>query len=632
MPHQSLEDAAARMPERSGVYLFRDKNDRVLYVGKAKVLRARVRQYLAGHDPRAMVRLLVEQAVTVDAVLTDTEKEALILESTLIKRYLPPYNVRLRDDKHFLHLRLDMKQPWPRFELVRKVRDDGARYQGPFSSAQSARSTLTFLQRAFPLRTCTDQVMKGRSRPCLLHQLGRCVAPCVPGHTTPEAYRELIDQALLLVSGRDQELIQRLKDRMFAAAEGEDFEEAARLRDLVKEIEGTLERQKVADPDLADRDVWGVFLEGDRGVAAIIPVREGKMLEPEYLEFDDAPGEPGERLSSWLNAWYGEGALIPPELLLPLEPSGLDALTEVLRERRGGAFRVRLPQRGEKARLQRLAADNARDRFRRRNDVADRRRRALEELATLLNLAEPPHRIECFDNSNFQGTNPVASCVVFIDGAPEKKHYRHYKIKTVVGADDFATMNEILERRFRRAAEEGVFPDLVVVDGGKGQLSAARAALAELGFEDQAIIGLSKPRTERRKGEHDAVDKIVLPDQDELLRLPDHDPALNLLRQLRDEAHRFAITFHRQVRKTSTFTSALDALPGVGPTRKKALLRHLGSMKAVMAADLPSLADVPGIGPQLAWGIWSALHPDETPADNTAPAAAPSAAEAPQEP
>jgi len=587
------------------VYLFRDAEGVVLYVGKAKSLRARVAQYLSGHDERFMVRFLVAQAASVDCVLTDTEKEALILENTLIKQHRPPYNVKLRDDKNFLHIRIDAREEWPMFTLVRRIEDDGAETFGPYSSAQKARRTLAFLQRSFPLRTCSDAVLKSRRKPCLLHQMGRCVAPCVEGYTAREAYDGLVHEARLVLSGKRKEAIVAVRARMHAASEREDFEQAARLRDLAKEIEATLERQKVVDRKLGNRDVWGVFREGDRGAIAVLPMRGGMLLEPWFLDIRGEPGPLDELLSGWLMAAYSEGG-VPPEVLVPQAPEAAEVLEELLGEVREGRVRLRVPQRGEKARLAELALANARDRFRRRTDEGERRQRTLRELAKLVGLEEPPHRIECVDNSNIQGHSPVASCVVFLDGKPAKKEYRHYKIKTVVGPDDYASMHEVLTRRFRRAAREGVFPDLLVVDGGKGQLGVALDALAELGFEDQPVVGLAKPRTEKRRGERDAVDKIIVPGRD-LVRLPDNSPVLNLLRHIRDESHRFAIAFHRRSRRKSALRSKLDGIPGVGPKRRKALLTHFGSMKKVAAATPQEIAGCPGIGIELAEEIARSL-------------------------
>lgn len=611
----SLEERAAQLPRRPGVYLFKDADGTVLYVGKARDLRARVRQYLAGTDGRFMVRFLVASSATVDTVLTDTEKEALILENSLIKQHLPPYNVKLRDDKNFLHLRINPRARWPRYHLVRTIRNDGATTFGPYSSAQRARRTLAFLQRAFPLRTCSDQVLASRKTPCLLFQMKRCVAPCVDGHVTKPEYDALVSESMMVLDGRSGELAAQLRERMHAHAAALEFEDAARMRDLVAEIEQTLERQKVVDARLGDRDVWGVFTEGDHAAICVMPVRAGMLLEPTFLRVNEERGALAEHLSSWLNTWY-DGREIPPEILLPEAPLDTDALAEVLGERRGGRVQLKVPQRGDKVRLLSLATRNAQDRFQRDHSKEQRLERALLELAELCGLDAPPHRIECVDNSNIQGTSPVASCVVFLDGQPAKSLYRHYKIKTVEGPDDYASMAEVLQRRFRRAAEEGVFPDLLVVDGGLGQLNVALQVLAELGLEDQPVIGLAKPRTEKRRGEFDAVDKIVLPGG-ETLRQPDNSPALNVLRHIRDESHRFAVSFHRRVRRKGTLGSVLEGVPGVGPKRRKALLVHFGSAKRVLQASLDELEQVPGLGKRMAAQIHAAMHPE--PAETQAP-------------
>jgi len=601
-----LAKTAAGLPTSSGVYLFKDDKGKVLYVGKAKNLRARVRQYLAGQDERFMVRFLVAQAQDVEVVLTDSEKDALILENTLIKRHNPRYNVKLRDDKNFLHLRLHPRASWPRYTLVRQIRDDGSRTFGPYSSAQRARRTLDFVHRTFQLRTCTDAVLKSRKRPCMLHQMGRCVAPCVDGYTTPQAYGELVRDSMLFLDGRNNEVLERLRRRMTAAAEREDFEEAARLRDLLQTVTRTLERQRVVDRALGDRDVWGVFQELDRGVAVVVPVRAGMMLEPAALPFEGLLEELPELLSSLLNTWYGDGT-IPPEILVPTLPADADALAELLTEAAGRRVRLHQPQRGDKVRLLRLAERNARDRYQRAHARSERLGRALVELRDLLALPGIPSRIECFDNSNFQGDHPVSSQVVFLDGEPAKKEYRTYKIRTVVGSDDYATMAEVLGRRFRRATEEGLFPDLLVVDGGKGQLNVALRVLEELGLSEQPVIGLAKPRTEKKRGDPDPVDKLIVPGRAEPIRLPDHHPTLNLLRHLRDESHRFAIRFHRQVRRKSTLQSVLEEIPGVGPARRVALLRHFGSARALAGATVIELTQVPGIGRTTAQQIRHAL-------------------------
>ncbi len=603
----TLSEHAARLPTQPGVYLFKDEDGQVLYIGKAANLRGRVRQYLAGSDGRFMVPFLVAHSTTVDVILTDSEKEALILENTLIKRHQPPYNVKLRDDKNFLHLRLDPGKPWPRYELVRRIRDDRARYFGPYSSASRARRTLAVLQRAFPLRTCSDRVLAGRRRPCMLHQLGRCVAPCVQGHTTPEHYGEILSGSLMWLEGKRGELIESLRTRMMRLAEAMEFEQAARLRDLIAELELTLQEQKVVDRKLESRDVLGLYREGDAGTLAILPVRDGMMLEPRFVDFDADRGETPELLSSWINALYDSADSLPPEIVLPLLPASHEALSEVLAERRGGRVRLRVPLRGGKTRLLKLATGNAQDHFRRRLDGLVRRGRALRSIADLVGLSAPPARMECFDNSNLQGSSAVASCVVFQDGVPAKSEYRHYRIKTVEGADDYASMEEILTRRFRRAAQDGLFPDLLVVDGGKGQLSVALRVLEELGFDEQPVIALAKARTEKARGERDAVDKIVTAGG-ATLRLQDHDPALNLLRHLRDEAHRFAIGFHRRTRRKSALRSQIEGVPGIGPARRKALVRHFGSVKRLKQASALELTQVEGIGPALAAQLHNALR------------------------
>ncbi|MEQ1507153.1 MAG: excinuclease ABC subunit UvrC [Myxococcota bacterium] len=604
-----LETRAAELPTSSGVYLFKDRRGKVIYVGKAINLRARVRQYLAGADEREMVPFLVRHAADVEVVLTRTEKEALLLENTLIKKHRPRYNAKLRDDSNFLHLRIDPRGTWPRYDLVRRIKDDGARYFGPYHSASKARATLAFLQRAFPLRTCTDAVLNSRRRPCLLHQMGRCCAPCVGLVDKPE-YDAILDGSIHLLEGRRQPAVDHLKQRMRAAADGLEFEKAARLRDLVFSIEASIERQQVVATDLGHRDVWGLFREGSAGAFAIVPVRDGAMDEPRAAVFAAAEDD-AELLSSLLNTTYTGESPIPPEILVPVLPPDAPALEDVLSERRGGRVRVHLPQRGDKVRLVELASENARMRYLRETDEDERHRRAMRELADALELPEPPHRIECFDNSNLQGTNPVAAMSVFLDGRPARAEYRRYRVKTVVGADDYATMREILDRRFRRALEEGVRPDLLVVDGGKGQLAVAVAVLQDLGIHDQAVVGIAKPRTEHARGERDATDKVVMPNRKEPLRLPQGHPALRILQHVRDEVHRHAVRYHRQVRSRETLASVLEEIPGIGPARRKVLLRALGSTDAVADAPVDVLAAIAGIGPELARVIHAAFHPPE---------------------
>jgi len=630
--HQrDLADRADSLPRQPGVYLWKDAQGRVLYVGKAKDVRARVRQYLNGHDTRFMVRFLVDAAVDIECVVVRSEKEALILENTLIKKHRPRYNAKLVDDSSFLHVRIDPRQPWPAYTMVRAIEDDGARYLGPYHSASRARATLAFLERRFPLRTCSDAELARRKRPCLLHQMGRCLAPCV-GLCTSQEYAVEVEQSLLFLEGRDKELLRRLEARMLEHAGAERFEQAARDRDLIKAVKASIERQAVVDRRQGERDVWAVHRDtehgdGEQGVVLLLPVRRGLMQEALPLPFqeplpplsqDEEGQAEGELLSTFLNRWYGEGSDIPGEILLSTTPSDQQALEELLSERRGAAVRLHVPQRGEKRRLVDIALRNARHAMT-RDGGANRSLQALEDLQGVCRLSRLPRRIECFDNSNIQGTDPVAAMVVFIDGRPAPAEYRRYRVKTVVGADDFATMREILQRRFSRALDAEITddrrgwgrPDLLVVDGGKGQVNAARAVLSDLGIHDVPLIGLSKPRTERRRGERDATDKIVIPGVKDPLRLRHNRPALNLLQALRDESHRTAIGYHRKVRQRRKLGSVLDELPGVGVTRRKALLAHFGSVKALRGATAAQIAEVEGFGPKLAQRVAAALSSPE---------------------
>ncbi len=606
-----LDDIAADLPREPGVYLFKDARGTVLYVGKAASLRARVRQYLSGHDERRMVPFLVRRAHDVDVVVTHTEKEALLLENTLIKQHRPRFNVKLRDDANFLHLRLDLSEPWPRYRLVRRIDDDGARYFGPFASAQKARATLDYLGRIFPLRTCTDATLKARTRPCLLFQMGRCVAPCVEG-VEEASYLAIARDSTAMLEGRLDEVMKDLERRMVAAAADEAFEQAARWRDLLRSVQATVERQQVVDPSLADRDVWGLHRDGGMVALCVVPMRGGAVGEPSARLSDAGVEADAELLSSVLNAWYEQGVPIPDEVLVPELPADHDALEELLSERRGRKVRLHAPQRGDKVRLVDIARRNARVRLEQETDEAARRRQALQAVADVLRLPAPPHRMECFDNSHLGGTDPVAAMAVFLDGEPSRAAYRRYRIKTAAGDDDYAGMREVLTRRVRRGLKDGTLPDLIVIDGGKGQVAVARAVLADAGLDDVPLVGIAKARSasghaDRRKG---AADRLVLPDTKDPIRLPGHHPGLRMLMHLRDETHTHAIQYQRTTRRKRSLTSVLEGIPGVGPARRRALLTALGSVRGVLAADEDALAAVPGIGPAVAKALFAHLHPE----------------------
>lgn len=612
--HGPLADKVRNLPRTPGVYLFRNARGRVLYVGKARDLQSRVKQYFAGSDDRPMIPFLLDAATDVDVTVVRTEKEAIILEDTLIKKHRPRYNVRLRDDSAFIHLRIDPKGFWPRYEVRREL-DKRARYFGPYTSAHRARITLEFLSRRFPLRTCTDQELKRRSRPCLLHQMGRCLAPCVEV-CTPETYDRVVAESMLFLEGRNKELLAKLHDRMSDHADSEEFEEAARVRDLIRAVEASVEAQITVDNRGGHHDVWAIVREGARAIATLLPFRGGRMQEARSFTVDEVVGDDGEVLSSLLTAWYSAPNRIPDEVLVSATLPDQDALAEVLSERRERAVSVRRPVRGDKAKVVLLAQKNAEGSLRRARLRHARTDEALERLQKVARLPRRPHHIECFDNSNIQGTDPVASQVVFIDGVPDRKRYRRYKVRSVQGPDDYATMREILERRVRRsmkvdAKPEDALPDLLVVDGGKGQVSVVQAVLADLGVHELPLIGLAKPKVERARGEEGAVDKIVVPGIKDPQRLRSNDPALLLLQALRDESHRTAVRYHRKVRSKSRLKSELDGIPGVGPSRRKALLTRFGSVQGVRGATIDELSAVPGVGLALAQSILELLGPND---------------------
>jgi excinuclease ABC subunit C len=608
--HEALVAAAKSLPRSPGVYLFKNVRGRVLYVGKAKDLRSRVAQYLSGHDSRPMVPFLVEAAVGVSVTEVRTEKEAFILEDTLIKKHRPKYNVRLRDDSGFLHLRIDPKAVWPRYVVTREV-DDGARHFGPYSSAHRARLTLEFLSRRFPLRTCTDDEMKRRKRPCLLHQMHRCLAPCVDQCST-EDYDEQVAQSILFLEGKNKELLGRLHKRMLQHAEAEEFEDAARVRDLIRAVEASLEAQITVGSQGGNQDAWAIVREGERAMAVLLPYRAGRMQEARSFPADGVVGENHEVLASLMMAWYRTAFRIPSVVLVSEPMADAELLEEVLGERIGRRVSVRYPQRGDWVKVVALAQKNAAGALRRARLRDARTDQALDRLAEVARLPRRPHHIECFDNSNIQGTDPVASQVVFIDGVPDRARYRRYRVRSVEGPDDYATMREILERRVKRSRKpeskpSDALPDLIVVDGGKGQVSVVLAVLADLGCHEQAVIGLAKPRVEHARGDRHAVDKVVVPGIKDAQRLRSNDPALLLLQALRDESHRTAVQFHRKVRLKSRLGSELDQISGVGASRRKALLTRFGSVAGVRSASVEELTQLPGIGESLAKSILAAL-------------------------
>ncbi|GLI37721.1 excinuclease ABC subunit UvrC [Geobacter hydrogenophilus] len=600
------------LPDSPGVYLMKGSDGTILYVGKAKSLRKRVRSYFgAAGESRYHIRFLVARVAEVEVIVTDTEKEALILENTLIKKHRPRYNLDLRDDKTYFSLRMDMNEEFPRLTIIRKVLQDGARYFGPYSSAASAREALKQLYRLFPLRHYPLETCRRRRRPCLFHQLRQCSAPC-HGLISPEEYQGLVQGAALFLDGKNRDLLKANRERMASAAANERYEEAARYRDLIRAIEVTVEKQKMVTTG-GDADVLGMHREGSALSLALLFIRGGRLIgSRSYLLAWELEDE--EAVSSFLNDYYSREVFIPDEVLVPLPVADSAALAELLSERRGKRTGVTHPQRGTKADLVKLAGKNAEAALRERQKREEGAEAVLTELKERLHLRNLPRRIECYDISNIQGTYPVGSRVSFRDGKADKGGYRHYQIKTVAGADDFAMMHEVLSRRFRDSPAKDEHPDLIVVDGGIGQLNILTAVLRELQVEDVDAASLAKSRVERDMAAEEltrSTERVFLPGRKNPVVLRQNSAPLLLMARIRDEAHRFAITYHQKLRGKDTIRSTLDTIPGIGPKRRKELLRQFGSLRRIREASRDELAATPTIPPTLAESIWKSLHEND---------------------
>ena len=608
-----VREQIERFPRTPGVYLMKNAEGRIVYVGKAKNLRSRVRQYYSqGGDPRYHIRLGLPSVVDIDFLATNTEKEALILENTLIKKHKPRFNITLRDDKNHVHLRLDPQQQYPRLTIVRQPGKDKALYFGPYASSQAVRETLRGLYRAFPIRSCTDAVFNSRSRPCLYHEIGQCVAPCVPGYTTAVAYRELVQQVVLHLQGKSDELIKTLKADIAAAAEELRFEEAAHLYKRLQAVEETVGKQSVTSVKQRDQDIFGYYRAGDTVQIQTLNVRNGQLVGGRAYTFPRQLVPETEVLSSFINQYYAENPYIPREVLLPCALEDADSLAELLSERKGRQVSVLVPQKGDRHHLVQLAMKNAVLAYDKARAEDDQLQRALEELQHKLHLRVLPRRIECFDISNISGTQAVGSMVCFQDGEPDKQRYRRYRIQTLDGPNDYGMMLEVLRRRYRRALEERDLPDLLMVDGGKGQLSMAMRALNDLGIGDLEVVGIAKSRLQvdaETGARRHSDEKLYRPQRKNAVLFPVNSPALFLLQRVRDEAHRFAVTYHKALRSKQRLRSALEDVPGVGGQRKTQLLRHFGSVKQIREASRESLEAVPGLPPRVAQAVYAYFHP-----------------------
>jgi len=616
-PRKKFEAELKALPAKPGVYIFRDARAKVIYVGKATSLRNRVRSYFgSAHAFEPKVRRLVQQIEEIDFIVTGTVQEALLLEATLIKRHQPFFNVRLKDDKHYPYLKINLREPWPRVEITRRVLDDGSKYFGPFASAGSVRRTLDMVKKLFPWRSCTKVITGADPRPCLDYYIHRCIGPCA-SLCTREEYAEVIGQTIMFLEGKQEQITRNLRHAMQQASDNLEYERAARLRDQIQAIERTTERQVMEVRDRTDMDAFGLAREDHEAHVQVWFIRNGNVIGRDNFQLDGTTDEPdAEILASFVEQFYESAAYIPPRILLPFEVADQELIEQALTGRRGRPVRLWAPERGEKKVIVKRAVENAREALQqaRARWLADsaRKEQALQELQDELNLPALPRRIECYDISNIQGTSAVGSMVVFIEGHPRPAEYRRFRIKGVTGANDFAMMQEVLKRRFWRQRQVagdpdtgtllaaprgdadaqrqpeydesfGAVPDLLIVDGGKGQVSAAHDALRNLGMGHIPLAGLAK-----------RFEELHVKDMAEPIVLQRTSQALYLVQRIRDEAHRFAITYHRDVREKTGMRSALDEIPGVGPKRKKALLRKFGSLKAIREATVDEIAATPG--------------------------------------
>ena len=586
------------IPASAGVYLLKDKKGRSLYIGKAKNLRSRVLSYLheGGDLQRPHIAYLMKEVEDLDYFVTRSEREALVLENSLIKQKKPRYNIRLRDDKNYLSLRLDPRERFPRLTLTRRVLRDGALYYGPFASADALKKAKRLIHRVFPLRDCTDEKFRRHSaRPCLSYYMGMCLGPCA-GKVDEAGYNEVVGRTRMFLRGEKNRIIEMLRDNMEKASEETRYEEAAHYRDQAKLLEKNLDDQMFIAPGTKDRDIVGFHREGLDAEFSVLFSRGGILVDKAEYTFKNTTGTDEELLGEFLSQFYGGNRFIPNEIIIPVGIEGMEELSEWLSERLGRKVALSVPERGAKASQLELAGRNALESFQRKHAREFGELDLLERLKSSLHLQRLPAAIECFDISNTQGDLAVASLVRFEGGKPARARYRTYRIKTVEGPDDYAMMHEVLSRRLTRADEEGWdIPDLVLVDGGKGQLNIAHRVLEELGCAgDIDLASIAKGRYE---GESD---KIYIYGRKNPIVFSRNSQVLFLLMRIRDEAHRFAITYHKKLRGKRAVSSALDDVPGIGAKRRKELIKRFGSLSGIREASVDEIASVPGLNRRVA--------------------------------
>ncbi len=585
------------LPAKPGIYIFKDKEGKVIYVGKATNLNSRVRSYFgAASSLSVKVRRLVSKIRDFEFIVTDSEQEALILECTMIKKYTPHYNIRLKDNKTFPYLRININNDWPSVYVTRRVQKDGAQYFGPFASRGSVRKTLRLIERLFPFRSCSKQIEGKDKRPCLDYYIHRCLGPCI-GAVEKQEYGDVINEVILFLQGKQEIILRELNAKMKAAALQLHFERAALLRDQIRAIEAVIEGQRIATKLQGEKDAIGLAQNKEQAYVEISSIRNSKLIGQDYFIMEGIQGEsPGQIVTSFVKQYYGSASRIPPLILLQHPVDEPAVLSKWLGQRRGGRVELQVPQRGAKRKLVDTAAENAVQRLaltQAKELKTEVITAGLRELKQKLHLPKMPRRIECYDVSNIQGTLAVSSMVVLEKGRPKPAHYRRFRIKTVTGADDYAMIQETLRRRFKRGLTGGstwaITPDLVLIDGGKGQLNAALELRRELRLDSVPMASLAKENEE-----------VFIPGDHKPIYIPKDSPALHILQRARDEAHRFAISYHRRLRSKEGITSALDYVSGIGPRRKKALLKKFGSIEAIKEASLEELSQTVGITPALA--------------------------------
>ena len=612
MEARRFDEQLKALPQKTGVYLFKDTSGNVIYVGKATNLYYRIKSYFGTpHALSSKIQRMVARVSSFEFFITDSEQEALILECNLIKKHHPRYNVRLKDDKTYPYLKINIQDDWARVYVTRRVDEDGSRYFGPFASAGSVRKTLDLLQRLFPFRSCKRAINGTDRRPCLEYDIHRCAGPCI-GAISRDEYREIINEVVMFLEGKQESVVKELRRRMAGASERLEFERAAVLRDQIRAVEMVTERQKISSTDRRDQDVIALAKSGDQAYLEVFFIRGGRLIERDHFMVQGANDEePGRIMASFVNQFYHSATYVPPVIMLQHRPDDILLLQRCLASKRGqNRTRVSLvvPQRGEKRKLVDMVAENARQGLEqlRVKQLAEpgANAAAIEKLGDALRLIRVPSRVECYDISDIRGTSAVGSMVVFQEGQPVKAHYRRFRIKMVGGADDYAMIKEVLRRRFKRA--EGfkntdtsgwtIVPDLVLIDGGKGHLNAAGEAMREMGVEFIPVASIAKENEE-----------LFRPGIADSIMLHPTSPALYLVQRIRDEAHRFAIGYHRRVRRSEAMASALDKIPGIGPKRKRALLQKFGSVRAIKEAPIEEMAAVVGMTQSLAQRVKESL-------------------------